>query len=219
MVSQSSLAVLEVEVINKYNDQEQPFHQYVDFLVRNTLSSTDNTEYRNLTLIESNSSCDLFLFESLEKGDRLVINYERIIEHADANYPGIFFSSCSNNVLKLENNKVVGNITNNLSDEDQTMSYSKFKEKVNDLCDLPGLDENSVEISTNLIGSYIDLKNKHQTILSFQIFSSAGQLANYGKIAPDENLQVLFEGYPADVYFIRFRNPYSQITRKIIKVQ
>ena len=219
VTAQHGLAVLEVEVEKKYEANDFTYVRYIDFKVRKTLTSKDSIAYKNLTLMEGYSTCDRFLYNDLEKGDKLVIIYNYIRQDSNATYPVTSLNICSADFLELKNNVVKGHINLQKDFKEQSMPYDQFKKQLNKLCDLQFLDETSIKIYSNLAENQIDIKNEYVTALNFDIFSSAGQQVYQGKIDQEEEISIDFIDFPSTIYFIRFRNEFSQVTIKTAKVR
>ncbi len=207
-----------MEVGAKYQKPEN-FKYFVDFKVRETLYSVDSIIYKDLTLVQGYSTCDEFIFDELKSGDRLIITYAYVRQDEDANFPAVSLSICSIDYLWLRKRKVEGWITEvNHNEPEQSIPYRQFKNKIDELCELEVLDESSIVVKNDIANGQIGLSNTSSFDLSIQVFSSAGQLAFESSIKAEEEKVLNFRDYPSDIYFIRFRNEFTQFTLKSLKV-
>ncbi len=210
-------AILEVEVTKKYKE-EDGFKHFVDFKVRETLYSIDSLQYENLTLVEGYSLCDAFLFDDLDIGDRLVMTYYNTREENEANFTAVGFSICSIDYLLIKGNEVEGIIQETETYEPQRMSYNRFKNNLDDLCNIDFLSKASISVLSDFSNNEFIFINNYSTALSFEIFSVSGQLAYKGQLAIGEEKLIDFIDFPSSIYFVRFRNEISQVTLKTAKI-
>lgn len=207
--------ILEVEVEKIYEAQDSRLN-FIDFKVNNEIFNNTISTYSNMTFAEYGSSCDIFLSSNVKVGDKLIVTFRDTSELIDANFTVFDFPFCSVSHLTLSNGRVRGFINND--SKETSMSYSKFKDDVLDLCNIDFLGPTSVILNSNLTEGNFSLTSDFEEELDFDILDASGRLAINGMLLPGEEKFIEISDLPAGVYFIRFRSGQNQVVKKVVKV-
>lgn len=207
--------ILELEV-EKIYAAEASHLELLDFSVNNEIYNNTTSSYNHLSFVEYGTSCDLFLGQNLKVGDRIVVTFGEIEEIAEARYPVFLLPFCSATYLVISNGKI-GTFINDASSE-TTMSYEDFKNDVFDLCEIDYLGPSSVQVNSSLTVENFFLISDFDKELAFDIIDASGRRLLNGMLLAREEKLIEISGFPAGVYFVRFRSGQYQLIKKVIKV-
>lgn len=217
--AQSNSKIAEVEIIDKYDGSD--LTTYMDIKIIESLQGTIDEE--QLTVISYGTSCDVF-FDGFTIGEKLVLRFKDI-DPADggANFSNFSFFACSTNYLRLSNNELTGNIEPNVS----VKNYDDFKASIGACSDLSLFDRTPENLGKHVFITsnptpditYIHTYNLDPTRLSFELYSTNGQLItsiNSNSISPFSTPLDL-SGMAVGVYFLRIRYKDLSTIKKVVK--
>lgn len=212
-----NLKVVEVKILEKYRDPYS-FKKYIDIEVMETLLDESRDTDLLMTIVESGSSCDIGVFDWASVGESYVMTFDQLITYKKPKYPGLAFSLCSINFLKIENGFVSGFITRTDNPEGERIRYSTFKNTINNLCLSENTLDGNISINSLIEDGYLTVKNFDNTKVAYNIFDVSGKLFLLGSVEAQEIENIFLFDLPSGIYLIHFRNQRDQITKKFVLI-
>ncbi len=221
--------VVEVEVLNKYQDSNNSY-RYIDIKINELLFGFDNLPGDTLTIVDYQTSCDVFIHSLFNVGDLIVLSFDELETTGQSNFPALHLHYCRTGYLFINGESLIGDIVPPgpwMPIFLDTINYQVFKNDVANTCSTllnptPVDEQNDshnelIQIVPNPTDGSTYVNCLIEGDFEYELFNASGQIIGKGKLSNKSRSEIELSKFPAGLYFIRIRNNEYFVCERIVK--
>lgn len=210
--------VIEGKAINFYEDTYSM--RFIDFEVTSLLSGMDTLSFDTITYVDFLSSCDLFLYETMEIGDKGLFMFQELSTLYDANFPTFHVHLCGTQYLRIDSDSIFGKLTDGVGSFD----YQTLKDSIDVICStLTSTTSHADIVSTvkifpNPVHDYLEIDMTPVNSAEIIVYSSNGVVVETRDFYFKNNYRINTIHYSPGVYYLQIRTRGQYAIKKFIKI-
>lgn len=210
--------VIEGKAISFYESANSM--RFIDFEVTSLLSGMDTLSVDTVTYVDFQSSCDLFLYETLEVGEKGLFMFGELLTLDNANHPTFNVNQCGTQYLRIDNDSIFGKLADGVGSFD----YKTLKDSIDVICSTltsttSHADINSkVKISPNPVHDYLEIDITPVNTAEITVYSSNGAVVETCDFHFENNYKINTIDYSPGVYYLQIRTREQNAIKKFIKM-